>query len=59
VRVDRPSQERESAFYGGSGGSLGADGYLRHLTTNQKAAGSSPAERTLKSPAKAGLFSLL
>ncbi len=26
------------------------------ITTNQKVAGSSPAERAIKSPAKAGLF---
>jgi hypothetical protein len=45
VRVDRPAQEWESAFYGGSWGSLGVWKPLHELTTNQKAAGSSPAER--------------
>ena len=46
MRVDRPTQERESAFYGSSWGFPGDYGHLRNLTTNQKAAGSSPAERT-------------
>jgi hypothetical protein len=36
------------AFYRDSWGSLRDYGYLRKLTTNQKAAGSSPAERTTK-----------
>jgi hypothetical protein len=53
VRVNRATQERESAFYGGSWGSLEAQRHLRNLTTNQKVAGSSPAERTPESPAKA------
>jgi hypothetical protein len=54
VRVDRPTQERESAFYGGSWGPVGGYRHLRKLTTNQKVAGSSPAERALK-PRKCGV----
>jgi hypothetical protein len=38
----------ESACSGGSRGFSGDFGDLRNLTTNQKAAGSSPAERTTK-----------
>jgi hypothetical protein len=41
--------ERESAFYGGIWGSLGAYNHPHELTTNQKAAGSSPAERATES----------
>ena len=37
-------------------GFMGDYGHLRNLTTNQKVAGSSPAERALKSPAKVGFF---
>ena len=44
-------KERESAFYVGSWGSLRDYGYLRKLTTNQKVAGSSPAERAPRFPA--------
>ena len=51
MRLDRATRERESAFYGGLWGSLGDYGYLHNLTTNQKVAGSSPAERAPKSPA--------
>jgi hypothetical protein len=51
VRVNRATQVRESAFYGGSWGSLEAQRHLHELTTNQKVAGSSPAERAPKSPA--------
>ena len=51
MRVDRPTQERESAFYRGLWGALGDYAYLRNLSTNQKVAGSSPAERALKYPA--------
>ena len=42
-------RERESAFYGGIWGFLGAYNHPHELTTNQKAAGSSPAERALES----------
>jgi hypothetical protein len=51
VRVNRATRERKSAFYGGLWGFLGDYGHLRNLTTNQKVAGSSPAERATKSPA--------
>src|SRR5215217_3142524 len=53
-----PSYERaEPAFYGGSWGSLGNCGHLRKLITNQKAAGSSPAERAPEDPVNtASLF---
>jgi hypothetical protein len=47
VRVNRATRERVSAFYRGVWGSLGVYGHLRNLTTNQKVAGSSPAERAL------------
>jgi hypothetical protein len=51
VRVNRATRERKSAFYGGLWGFLGDYGHLRNSTTNQKVAGSSPAERATKSPA--------
>ena len=47
MRVNRATQVRESAFYGGSWESLEAQRHLRNLTTNQKVAGSSPAERAV------------
>jgi hypothetical protein len=56
VRVHRATQERASAFYRGSWVTLGARRPLHELTTNQKVAGSSPAERAKESPAFAGLL---
>jgi hypothetical protein len=58
VRVDGATREPQSAFYGGSWGSLGDYGYLRNLTTNQKVAGSSPAERAPEIPANAAFLPL-
>ena len=51
MRVDRTTLEPESAFYGGPHEPLGDYGHLRKLTTNQKVAGSSPAECAPESPA--------
>jgi hypothetical protein len=56
VRVDRATPDRKSDFYGGSWGSLGDYGRLRNLTTNQKVADSSPAERAPLTPLFAGVF---
>ena len=57
MRVYRATPDRKSDFYGGSWGSLGDYGRLRNLTTNQKVAGSSPAERAPLIPVFAGVLS--
>ena len=49
-------RERESAFYGGIWGFLGADNHPHELTTNQTVAGSSHAERAPLIPVFAGVF---
>jgi hypothetical protein len=50
-RAGRPSYAGVGiGFLRGFMGSMGDYGSLRKLTTNQKAAGSSPAERVTKSP---------
>jgi hypothetical protein len=56
VRVNRATQVRESAFYGGSWESLEAQRHLCNLTTNQKVAGSSPVERAVISITRRGFM---